>query len=130
MYVQGGLGVLWAIVGLLPIVLGAVAGYAQAVLPLVIGAITFVFTVFLAALSFVLASMVRTRRPGVRTAILVLESIIAALQVLNVLAVSVLVAAGGNFRAVIQALSGLAIALAILIPMAREEARAWFLSAA
>jgi hypothetical protein len=96
----------------------------------VIGVITFVFTVVLAVLSFVLASMVKTRRPGVRTAILVFESIMAALQVLNILAAAVLVVNGGAFQRVVQALVGLAIVLAILVLMAREEARAWFLAAA
>jgi hypothetical protein len=112
LYVQGGFGVLAAVLGVVLILIGS--GSA--------GGVVLVLGLLQAAISLFFATRIAPGRSGVRTAIIVWESVIVAVQLLSV----VLTLASGSTSGIGGTVVGLLIAVVVLRYVLRGDATAWF----
>jgi hypothetical protein len=112
LYVQGVFGVLTAVIGGVLILIGSGG----------LGGVVLVLGLVQAAISLGLATRIAPGRSGVLTAIVVWESVIVAVQALNV----VLTLSTGGTASIGGTVIGLLIAVMILRYVLAADARAWF----
>jgi len=119
LYVQGAIGILGVLVGLL---LAGLAAGSQNAEFIAVGLATAVLSVAFSVFSFLLASRIATARPAVRTGIIVLEAVAAAGGALQ--AVTAVIAS--KPASVGSGLVALAIAIIALAGVNTTDARTWF----